>query len=113
MTGRQDQERGKSELLKARAEWDRLNILALEKLRFYVSGRVDEMVTDGEDITARVYYERLGVLFLNVGAESVSSLHNWLARCKYNKGEEVLEWLAKLVGIYTQLRTVGAPVPHL
>ena len=32
-----------------RAEWDRLNRLALvlEKLRFYVSGlRVDEMVTD-------------------------------------------------------------------
>ena len=32
----------------ARGEWDRLNRLAIEKLRFYVSTRVDEMVTDGE-----------------------------------------------------------------
>ena len=62
-----------------RAEWNRLNSLALEKLRFYVSARVDEMVTDGEDIKARMYYERLGVLFLNVGTESVASLHTRLA----------------------------------
>ena len=55
------------EQAEARAEWDRLNRLALEKLRFYVSARVDEKVTDGEDITARMYYERLGVLFLNIG----------------------------------------------
>ena len=69
----------------AREEWDRLNRLAIEKLRFYVSTRVDEMVTDGEEITARQYYQRLGVLFLNVGAESVASLHNRLS--KYNEGE--------------------------
>ena len=43
----------------ARTEWDRLNKLALEKLRFYVSGRVDRVVTNGDDITARQYYERL------------------------------------------------------
>ena len=43
------------ELAEARANWDRLNRLALEKLRFYVSTRVDDIVTDGEDLTARQY----------------------------------------------------------
>ena len=41
----------------AREEWDRLNRLAIEKLRFYVSTQVDDIVTDGEDITARQYYQ--------------------------------------------------------
>ena len=97
----------------AREEWDRLNRLAIEKLRFYVSTQVDDIVMDGEDITARQYYQRLGVLFLNVGAESVASLHNRLSKCKYNEGEEVFEWLARLASIFTQLRTAEAPVPDL
>ena len=50
---------------------------------------------------------------INVGVESVTSLHNRLARCKYHEGEEVFEWLAKMAGIYTQLRTAGVPVPDL
>ena len=32
---------------------------------------------------------------------------------KYNKGEEVFEWLARWASIFTQLRTAGAPVPNL
>ena len=101
------------ERAEARDEWDRLNRLAIEKLRFYLSTRVNEMVTNGENITARTYYERLGVLFLNVGAESIASLHNRLAKYKYNEGEEVFEWLARSASIFTQLRTVVAPVPDL
>ena len=97
----------------ARTEWDRLNKLALEKLRFYVSGRVDRVVTNGDDITARQYYERLDAMFLNIGAESVSSLHTRLAKCKYVEGEEVFSWLARLAEINTQLKTAGAPVPDL
>ena len=84
----------------ARGEWDRLNRLAIEKLRFYVSTRVDEMVTDGEEITARTYYERLDALFLNTGAESVASLHNRLSKCVYREGEEVFDWLASLASIF-------------
>ena len=60
-----------AELAEARAEWDRLNRLALEKLRFYVSMRVDQIVTDGEDLTAREYYQRLHRLFLRIGGENV------------------------------------------
>ena len=47
--------------------------MALEKLRFYVTVWVDDMVTQGEDITARVYYQRLELkrLFLHMGVESV------------------------------------------
>ena len=78
-----------------------------------MSTQVDGMVTDGEDITARQYYQRLGVLFLNVGAENVSSLHNRLSKYKYNEGEEGFEWLTRLASIFTQLRTAGAPVPDL
>ena len=55
-----------------REEWDRLNRLVIEKLRFYISTQVHDIVTDVEDITARQYYQRLGVLFLNVEAESIA-----------------------------------------
>ena len=34
------------------ANWDGLNRLVLEKLCFYVTVRVDDMVTQGEEITA-------------------------------------------------------------
>ena len=43
----------------------------------------------------------------------MASLHNRLSKCKYNEGEEVFEWLARLASIFTQLRTAGVPVPDL
>ena len=43
------------ERAEARAECDRVNKLAL---KFYVSGRVDSVVTNGTDIMARQFYER-------------------------------------------------------
>ena len=64
-------ERG-DDLAERQAQWDTLNRVALEKLRFYVSVRVDDMVTQGEEITAREYYRRLSGLFLRTGAESVA-----------------------------------------
>ena len=51
------------ELAEARAYWDRRNRLASEKLQFYVSTRMDEIVTDGEDLTASQYYQGLNDLF--------------------------------------------------
>ena len=101
------------ELAEARANWDRLNRLALEKLRFYVSTRVDDIVTDGEDLTARQYYQRLNDLFLNLNAESLSTLHLRLAACKYVEGEEVFAWLARLAAIFAQFQAAGSPIPDL
>ena len=54
---------GGDDLAERQEGWDRLNKLALEKLRFYVTVRVDDMVTQGEEITAREYYRRLTVCF--------------------------------------------------
>ena len=101
------------ELAEARAEWDRLNRLALEKLRFYVSMRVDQIVTDGEDLTAREYYQRLHRLFLRIGGENVSTLHLRLAACKYVEGEEVFAWLGRLGAIFAQFHAAGAPIQDL
>ena len=80
--------------------------------------RVDNMVMQGDNITARVYtlfYQWLNRLFLRMamGAESVASLGRRLAVCKYAEGEEIFEWLAKLDGIYAQFRAAGAEVPDL
>ena len=106
---------GGDDLEERQAQWDSLNRVALEKLRFYVTVRVDDMVTQGEDITARVYYQRyrLERLFLRTGAESVASLGTRLAASKYAEGGEIFEWLAKLDGIYAQFRAAGAEVPDL
>ena len=53
----------------ARAEWDRLNRLALEKLQFYVSVRVHQSSEDGEELTVRQYYQRFNRLFLRIGGK--------------------------------------------
>ena len=42
-----------------RAAWDERNRIALDKLRFYVTTRVDDTVTNGDELTAREYYVRL------------------------------------------------------
>jgi len=109
----EDLARPEGDLAERQAQWDNWNRVALEKLRFYVTVRVDDMVTQGEDITARVYYQRLQRLFLRTGAESVASLGRRLAACKYAEGEEIFEWLAKLDGIYAQFHAAGAEVPDL
>ena len=72
---------------------DDLNRVALGKRRFYVSERVDDMVTQGEDITARVHYQRLERLFLQTGAESLVLLGRRLAACKYAEGRRYLSGL--------------------
>ena len=74
---------GGDDLAERQMAWDDLNRVALAKLRFYVTVRVDDMVTQDEDITAREYYQRLQRLFLRTGAESVASLSRRLAACKY------------------------------
>ena len=83
------------ELNDARAEWDRLNCLALEKLRFDASVQVCDVVTDGKDLTVRQYYLRLNHLYLQLNAKSLSTLHLRLEVCKYVEGEEVFAWLAR------------------
>ena len=98
-------------LAERQVAWDNMNRVALEKLRFYVTVRVDDMVTQGEDITAREYFQRLDGLFLRTGAGSVSSLNRRLAASKYQQGEEVFEWIAKLDSIYAQFRAAGAEIP--
>ena len=92
------------------AAWDNLNRVALEKLRFYVTTRVDDIVTNGDKLTAREYYERLEGLFLQTGSESIATLHRRLAACKYTQGEEIFEWIARLDAIYTQFKAAGKEV---
>ena len=85
--------------------------MALEKLRFFVTTYVDDMVTQGEEITARVYYQRLSGLFLQTGAESAATLNRRLAASTYKEGEEIFEWLVRLDGIYAQFRAVRVEIP--
>ena len=46
------------------ARWDNTNRIALEKLHFYVTMRVDDIVTNRNELTARQYYQRLPRVFL-------------------------------------------------
>ena len=82
----------------------------VRKLRFYVSVIADDMVMQGEEITApaREYYLRLQGLFLRTGAGSVVTLNRKLVACKYQNGEESFEWLARLDSVYAQFRAVVA-----
>ena len=91
-----------------RAAWDERNRIALDKLRFYVTTRVDDTVTNGDELTAREYYVRLQTLFLRTGSESVASLHKRLANCTYSGGEEIFAWIARLDGICTQFKAATA-----
>ena len=50
---------------------------------------------------------------MRTGAESLATLNRRLAACKYQQGEEVFEWLAKLDAIYAQFRAAGGPIPDL
>ena len=98
-----------------RAAWDERNRIAIEKLRFYVhvTTRVDDTVTNGDELTAREYYVRLQGLFLRTGSESVASLHKRLANCTYSEGEEIFAWIAQLDGIFTQFKAANAEVVDL
>ena len=97
----------------AMAEWHALDRFALQKLRFYVSAQIDDVVTNGDMLTAREYYLRLERLFLKAGAKSVASLHTWLAACHYAEGHEIFEWIARLDGIFTHFKAADAPLQDL
>ena len=45
-------------------EWDRLNALALGKLKFYLTETIYKIVWKGETLTALQFYERLFGMFL-------------------------------------------------
>ena len=45
-------------------EWDRLNALALGKLKFYLTDTIYKIVWKGDKLTALEFYERLFGMFL-------------------------------------------------
>ena len=61
------------------ARWDATKRIALEKLRLNVTTRVDDMITNGDELTEREYYLRPQGLFLRTGSESVATLQKRLA----------------------------------
>ena len=75
------------------AAWDDLNRIALEKLKFYVTKRVHDIVTNGDRLTAREYYEQLEELFLQTDRRTLQHCTDgWrLAACTYTQGEEIFE----------------------
>ena len=93
----------------ARARWDRLNGVALEKLKFYVSDKVDTMVTKGQHgLTARQYYLLLDQLFLHTDVEHLRTLEKRLNSCLLRDNEDLFEWAARIDGIYAQFVAAGA-----
>ena len=97
----------------SQAKWDNTNRVALEKLRFYVTTRVDDTVTNGDELTAREYYLRLQGLFLRTGSESVATLQKRLTSCTYTSGEDIFSWIARLDGIFTQFKAANSEIPDL
>ena len=74
--------------------------------------RVDDMVTQGR-ISLRGSTTNVNGytgLFLRTGAKSVSTLNMRLAACKYQQGEEIFEWIAKLDSIYAQFWVARAEI---
>ena len=47
--------------------YDGKNRIALEKQKFYVTTRVEDTLTNGDQLTAWEYYVRLQALFLTMG----------------------------------------------
>ena len=90
------------------AIWDQRNVLALEKLRFYVSDKVHLVVAKGNrELTACKYYQALDSMFLCTGAESMTVLEEKLANCKLRRHNELFEWMACLDAIYTGFIAIG------
>ena len=92
------------------AIWDQRNLLALEKLRYYVSDKVHLVVAKGNrELTAREYYQALDFMFLRTTAESTTVLEEKLANCKLRIHDELFEWMAHLDAIYAGFRAAGEP----
>ena len=73
-------------------EWDRLNALALAKLKFYVSTGVHSIIWKGEDLTANQYYHRLHTTFLAGDMRSRQTLEAAWNNCYRGAGELLLDW---------------------
>ena len=68
------------------------------------------MVTMGEEISAGEDYQRLQAMFFRTGTESLATLQMRLANCRYQQGEEIFSWLARLDNIFSQFRAAGSPL---
>ena len=88
-------------------EWDRLNSLALAKLKFYVSTGVHSIVWKGETLTAHQYYQRLYDMFLAGDMRSRQTLEAAWNNCYRGAGEMLMDWWGRFDGILAELSVIG------
>ena len=89
------------------AEWDRLNSLALSKLKFYVTPTVHSIVWKGDNLTAAEYYQRLWDLFLGGDVRTIQTLDNAWHSCHKRSNETLIQWWARFDGILAELHMMG------
>ena len=88
-------------------EWDRLNNLALSKLKFYVTPSVHAIIWKGERLTAAQYYRRLWDMFLGGDVRAVQSLEAAWYGCTKRSNETLLEWWARFDALLAELALLG------
>ena len=89
-------------------EWDRLNALALGKLKFYLTETIYKIVWKGETLTAVQFYDRLFGMFLLGDMRSRQMLEDALQACSRRTSETVLTWWARLDSIFAEFELIGA-----
>ena len=86
---------------------NRLNNLALSKLKFYISPAVHKVAWKGERLTSLQYYNRLWKMFLGGDVRAVQYLESSWHICSRRSNETVLAWWARFDGILAELELLG------
>ena len=88
-------------------EWDRLNTLALSKLKFYLEDNVYHIVWKGQRLTAKQFYTRLHSMFLAGDMRSIQMLEDALNNCSKKSSETLVQWWARLDAILAEFEQIG------
>ena len=90
-------------------EWDRLNTLALGKLKFYLHESIYNIVWKGNNLTVAQFYARLHRMFLRGDMRSRQILEDAVQACVRRSSDTVLSWWARLDSLFTEFELIGHP----
>ena len=90
-------------------EWDRLNALALGKLKYYLHEHIYNIIWKGDTLTALEFYNRLHRMFLRGDMRSRQILEEAVQACVRRSNDTVLSWWARLDSLFAEFELSGYP----
>ena len=90
-------------------EWDRLNALALGKLKYYLHEHIYNIIWKGDTLTALEFYNRLHRMFLRGDMRSRQILEEAVQACVRRSNDTVLSWWARLDSLFAEFELIGYP----